>query len=75
MKGNMRPLSIFQIRADSRAKFSQMGLKRMLNMITVVRKSLFKWLVNPTRLTCFVFAHSMVCMCMHGQQAMYNEVV
>ena len=38
-KGNTRPLSIFQIRADSRTKFSHMDLKRMVEMFTVVRKS------------------------------------
>ena len=35
-KGNTRPLSIFQIRSDSRDKFSHMGLKKMIKMITVV---------------------------------------
>jgi len=34
-KGNTRPLSIFQIRADARAKFARTGFTKMNNMITL----------------------------------------
>ncbi|XP_065917202.1 uncharacterized protein [Dysidea avara] len=34
-KGNTRPISIFQIRADARAKFARTGITKMINMITI----------------------------------------
>ena len=37
-KGNMRPISIFQIRADARAKYSRIGINKMIKMITLTRK-------------------------------------
>ena len=38
MKGNTRPLSVFQIRAQARAKYAQMGQRKMMNMLTPLRK-------------------------------------
>ncbi|XP_065892094.1 uncharacterized protein [Dysidea avara] len=35
-KGNSRPLSVFQIRADARSKYSHMSVKRMVEMITPI---------------------------------------
>ena len=35
-KGNSRPLSVFQIRADVRSKYSHMSMKRMVEMITPI---------------------------------------
>jgi len=32
-KGNMRPLSVLQIRADVRAKYSRMGFKKLSEML------------------------------------------
>ena len=40
-KGNTRPLSVFQIRSDVHSKYSRMGEKRMLKMITPQCKSLY----------------------------------
>ena len=33
-KGNTRPLSILQLRSEARAKYSRLGFKRMMNMLT-----------------------------------------
>ena len=41
-KGNTRPLSVFQIRANVRAKYSHISLKKLLRMITFSRISYFK---------------------------------
>ncbi|XP_065889311.1 uncharacterized protein [Dysidea avara] len=35
-KGNSRPLSVFQIRADVRSKYTHMSMKRMIEMITPI---------------------------------------
>ena len=45
-KGNTWPLSIFQIRSDARANFSDMGLKKMIKMITVVRKFMKPFVIH-----------------------------
>ena len=37
-RGNTRPLSIFQIRADVRAKYSRMPYKTMMAMLTPICK-------------------------------------
>ena len=37
VKENTRLTSVFQIRADARAKFSHVGINKMINMITLTR--------------------------------------
>ena len=37
-RGNTRPLSVFQIRSEAKAKYSHTGLKQMIGMISPVRK-------------------------------------
>ena len=36
-KGNIRPTSVFQIHADTRAKFGRIGINKMIKMITLTR--------------------------------------
>lgn len=38
MKGRTRPLSVLQIRADARAKYSRMSAKKMKGMLTPIRE-------------------------------------
>jgi len=51
-KGNTRPLSIFQIRADARAKFARTGITKMINMITL--KGMHKYEYS----TCILYLHA-----------------
>ena len=39
-KGRTRPLSVLQIRANVRAKFSRMGVRKMQGMLTPVGRSI-----------------------------------
>ena len=38
VRGNSRPLSIFQIRQDVRTKYNRLGQKKMINMLTPISK-------------------------------------
>lgn len=38
VKGNTRPLSVFQVRSDARAKYAQMKLQKLIGMISPFSK-------------------------------------
>lgn len=53
-KGNSRPLSVLQIRADVRMKYSHMNLKKMAGMLTPLCMYLFLALMHITIGGCFL---------------------
>ena len=48
-KGNTRPLSVLQIRADVRTKYSHMSLKKMTGMLTPLCMYIFLSLMHTTK--------------------------
>ena len=54
-KGNTRPLSVLQIRADVRTKYSHMRLKKITGMLTPLCMYIFLSLMHITKVVAFLY--------------------